>query len=125
MHDSTTSPWLSNGAEGGEEDAWSDQESYYLSPDDDGAASPSYSLASASPPEPMDALDNMSFVLMQDLSAEAFQIHVSQSVTELLGWNVQQLQNKSFFDLVHPDEVAAARALHYKLVKDDAAATLT
>lgn len=76
--------------QGGEESAWSDQESSYLSPDDN-AASPSQSLASSSP-EPMDALDGLSFgtsspelttrlsvflylprtnlVLMQDLSAE-------------------------------------------------------
>lgn len=61
MQDATSSPWLSNGAEGGEDDAWSDQESYYLSPHDDDAASPSHSLASSSLPELMDALDGLSF----------------------------------------------------------------
>ena len=60
MQDATSSPWLSNGAEGGEEDAWSDQE-YYLSPHDDDADSLSQSLASSSLPEPMDALDGLSF----------------------------------------------------------------
>jgi hypothetical protein len=82
-----SSPGLSNGAERGEDDAWSDRESSYLSPHDDDAASSSHSLASSSPPEPMDALDGLSFgtfspelktrylprtnpVLMQDLSAE-------------------------------------------------------
>jgi hypothetical protein len=163
MQDATSSPWLSNGAERGEDDAWSDRESSYLSPHDDDAASSSHSLASSSPPEPMDALDGLSFgtfspelktrlylprtnpVLMQDLSAEvtvtcaphylitplthvvdqAIPIYVSESIKELLGWDPQALHHKSLFDLVHPDEVAAARALHYKLIKDNAAATLT
>ena len=61
MQDATTSPWLSNGAEGGEEDAWLDQESSYLSPHDDDVTSPSHSLASSSPSEPMDVLDGLSF----------------------------------------------------------------
>jgi len=61
MQDATSSPWLSNGAERGEEDAWSGQESSYLNPHDDDAASPSNSLASSSPSEPMDALDGLSF----------------------------------------------------------------
>ena len=61
MQDATTSPGLSNGAEGGEEDAWSDQESSYLSPQDDDVASPSHSLASSSLQGLMDALDGLSF----------------------------------------------------------------
>ena len=64
QEDATSSPWLSNGAEGGEEDVRSDPESSYLSPQsphDDDVASPSHSLASSSPPEPMDALDGLSF----------------------------------------------------------------
>ena len=61
MQDATSSPWLSNGAEGGEEDAWSNQESDYLSPHDDDADSLSHSLTSSSLPEPMDVLDGLSF----------------------------------------------------------------
>ena len=62
MQAATSSPWLSNGAEGGEDDAWSDRESYLSSPhDDDDTASSSHFLASSSLPEPMDTLDGLSF----------------------------------------------------------------
>jgi hypothetical protein len=60
MQDATSSPRLSSGAEGGEEEAWSVQESYYLSPQDDDATSSSHS-PSSSLSEPMDALDGLSF----------------------------------------------------------------
>jgi len=56
---------------------------------------------------------------------QALPIYVSQSISELLGWEPQALLRKSFFDLVHLDEVDAARTLHYKLIKDNAASTLT
>jgi len=43
----------------------------------------------------------------------------------LLGWDPKELREKSFYDLVHPEEEVAARRLHYDHIRDDKAATLT
>ncbi|KAG8834638.1 hypothetical protein FRC17_007940 [Serendipita sp. 399] len=73
----------------------------------------------------MDNLETLSFVIFQDLSEDAKWAYATDSVKELLGWSLDELIGTSFYNIVHPDEVAAAKNLHYEHIQDDKAATLT
>ncbi|KAG8826259.1 hypothetical protein FRC19_009406 [Serendipita sp. 401] len=73
----------------------------------------------------MDNLETLSFVIFQDLSEDAVWRYASDSVKDLLGWSPEELLGTTFYNIVHPDEVDAARNLHYEHIQDDKAATLT
>ncbi|KAK6214037.1 hypothetical protein LQW54_004812 [Pestalotiopsis sp. IQ-011] len=61
---------------------------------------------------------------ISDLSPDANILFVSASVTEILGWDPQEVQGRSCFDYFHPDEEPWARRVHGRGVKLDKAASL-
>lgn len=74
----------------------------------------------------MDNVDTLSFVLLQSLDEDATCAYATDSILDLLGWDPKaEIVGRSFYDLVHPDEVLAAKNLHYEHIRDDMAATLT
>ncbi|KAJ9131176.1 Potassium voltage-dependent transporter [Pleurostoma richardsiae] len=64
------------------------------------------------------------FMTIHNLTAEANILFVSDSVTDILGYQPDEVQGKSCFDYFHPDEVPFARSVHSRGVLLDKAAVL-
>ncbi|CAK5283921.1 unnamed protein product [Mycena citricolor] len=50
--------------------------------------------------------------------------HLTESVSDLLGWEPAELRDRLFFDLVHPDELQRVKELHSDVILADKAATI-
>ncbi|KAJ7845369.1 hypothetical protein B0H14DRAFT_2774393 [Mycena olivaceomarginata] len=50
--------------------------------------------------------------------------YLTESVSDLLGWESSDLRGHSFFDLVHPEELTRVRQLHHETILSDKAATM-
>ncbi|KAJ4482413.1 hypothetical protein J3R30DRAFT_3287051 [Lentinula aciculospora] len=61
---------------------------------------------------------------LNQLLAQAKWVYVTPSVTELLGWEPQELRGRPSIELVHPDEMVRVRKLHYDTIRQDKAACL-
>ncbi|KAL1760246.1 hypothetical protein FB107DRAFT_287083 [Schizophyllum commune] len=59
-----------------------------------------------------------------DFSQEARWIYMTDSVTDLLGWEPRELVGRPSLELVHPDEFLRVRKLHYDTITEDKAAVL-
>ena len=59
-----------------------------------------------------------------DLSYHARLLYVSNSITDILGYNPEDVVGKSCWEYFHPDEVPFARAIHGRGVQLDKAAML-
>ena len=63
-------------------------------------------------------------LLRLDLSSEANILFASDSITDILGYQPDEVIGKSCFDYFHPDEVPFARQIHNRGVQLDKAAVL-
>ena len=61
---------------------------------------------------------------MHDLSPEATLLYASDSIEDVLGYQPQDVINKSCFDYFHPEELPFARAKHGESIQFDNAAVL-
>ncbi|KAH9480721.1 hypothetical protein JR316_0007321 [Psilocybe cubensis] len=59
-----------------------------------------------------------------DFSQEAKWLFMTESVTELLGYEPHELIGRPSLELVHPDEFPRVRQLHYDTIQQDKAAVL-
>ncbi|KAJ6582795.1 hypothetical protein B0H10DRAFT_2098139 [Mycena sp. CBHHK59/15] len=64
----------------------------------------------------------VSFIAIVDFSARWK--YSTESVSDLLGWEPSDLRDRSFFELVHPDELSQVQQLHCDTVLSDKAAAL-
>ncbi|KAL8952265.1 MAG: hypothetical protein Q9222_001796 [Ikaeria aurantiellina] len=64
------------------------------------------------------------FISILDLSLDARLLYASQSITDILGYNPQEVVGKSCWEYFHPDEIPFARAIHGRGVQLDKAAVL-
>ncbi|KAJ7034015.1 hypothetical protein C8F04DRAFT_1221517 [Mycena alexandri] len=65
---------------------------------------------------------SVSFIAITDFSARWK--YLTESVSDLLGWEPSDLRERSFFELVHPDELAQVQELHYETIRSDKAAAM-
>lgn len=72
----------------------------------------------------MDSLQHVSFIGIVDFTEDARWVYASESVTDLLGYDVGEIVGRPALDLVHPDEFPQVRAMHYDTIKQDKAAVL-
>ncbi|KAK7462461.1 hypothetical protein VKT23_008061 [Stygiomarasmius scandens] len=66
----------------------------------------------------------VSFIGIVDFSQEARWLYMTDSVSDLLGYEPHELRNRPSLELVHPDEAARVRQLHYDTIRQDKAACL-
>ncbi|KIK69812.1 hypothetical protein GYMLUDRAFT_187197 [Collybiopsis luxurians FD-317 M1] len=66
----------------------------------------------------------LSFIGIVDFSQEARWLYMTPSVTDLLGYEPHELRGRPSLELVHPDETARVRKLHYDTIRQDKAACL-
>ncbi|KAL1745796.1 hypothetical protein HDZ31DRAFT_81675 [Schizophyllum fasciatum] len=57
-------------------------------------------------------------------TSQAKWIYMTDSVTDLLGWEPRELVGRPSLELVHPDEFSRVRKLHYDTITEDKAAVL-
>jgi len=62
--------------------------------------------------------------LLLDLTPDANILFASESIVDILGYQPEEVLNKSCFDYFHPDEVLLARSVHNRGVRLDKAAVL-
>ncbi|KAJ7069423.1 hypothetical protein C8F01DRAFT_1207122 [Mycena amicta] len=65
---------------------------------------------------------SVSFIAIMDFSGRW--TFLSESVSDLLGWEANDLRNHSFFELVHPDELQQVQLLHQDTILADKAACI-
>ncbi|VDC05526.1 unnamed protein product [Peniophora sp. CBMAI 1063] len=76
---------------------------------------------------PSGALTNtpaVSFIGIVDFTEKANWVFLSESVSELLGYEPRELVGTSSLDLVHPDEFPPVKQMHYVTIAQDKAAAL-
>lgn len=66
----------------------------------------------------------LSCIAIVDFSQDIRFLYVTESFTELLGWDVRETIGRPGSDLVHPDEFSVVRQLHYGTIRQDKAAVL-
>ncbi|KDR82963.1 hypothetical protein GALMADRAFT_238670 [Galerina marginata CBS 339.88] len=66
----------------------------------------------------------LSFIGIVDFSQEAKWLFMTESVTELLGFEPHELIGRPSLELVHPDEFPRVKQLHYDTIQQDKAAVL-
>ncbi|CAL1713038.1 unnamed protein product [Somion occarium] len=73
----------------------------------------------------MDSVSShVSFIGIVDFTEDARWVYASESVQDLLGFEPRELIGRPSLGLVHPDELAQVRKMHYDTIKQDKAATL-
>ncbi|KAJ7439237.1 hypothetical protein FB451DRAFT_1302713 [Mycena latifolia] len=65
---------------------------------------------------------SVSFIAITDFSARWE--YLTESVSDLLGWDPGDLRDHSFFELVHPDELSQVKQLHQETILADKAAVV-
>ncbi|KAJ7160119.1 hypothetical protein C8R46DRAFT_1285525 [Mycena filopes] len=65
---------------------------------------------------------SVSFIAITDFTA--CWKYLTESVSDLLGWEPSDLRGHSFFELVHPDELNQVQELHYETIRSDKAAAM-
>ncbi|EAU86124.2 hypothetical protein CC1G_03335 [Coprinopsis cinerea okayama7 len=73
---------------------------------------------------PKDTTPCVSFIGIVDFSQEARWLYMTDSVTDLLGFEPKELIGRPSLELVHPDEFPRVRQLHYDTIQQDKAAVL-
>lgn len=66
----------------------------------------------------------LSCIAIVDFSQDIRFLYVTESFTELLGWDVRETIGRPGSDLVHPDEFPVVRQLHYGTICQDKAVVL-
>ncbi|KZV73193.1 hypothetical protein PENSPDRAFT_649105 [Peniophora sp. CONT] len=66
----------------------------------------------------------VSFIGIVDFTEKANWVFLSESVSELLGYEPRELVNTPSLDLVHPDEFPPVKQMHYDTISQDKAAAL-
>ncbi|OAX41657.1 hypothetical protein K503DRAFT_712141 [Rhizopogon vinicolor AM-OR11-026] len=66
----------------------------------------------------------VSFIFIVDFSEEAHWLYLTESVSDLLGFEPRELIGRSGMELVHPDEFAQVKQMHYDTIREDKAAAL-
>ncbi|KJA23228.1 hypothetical protein HYPSUDRAFT_185260 [Hypholoma sublateritium FD-334 SS-4] len=66
----------------------------------------------------------VSFIGIVDFSEKAKWLFMTESVTELLGYEPHELIGRPSLELVHPDEFPRVKQLHYDTIQQDKAAVL-
>ncbi|KAI0269959.1 hypothetical protein BC834DRAFT_864207 [Gloeopeniophorella convolvens] len=67
---------------------------------------------------------NVSFIGIVDFTENARWVFLTESVSELLGYEPHELVGTPSLDLVHPDEFRDVKSLHYTTISQDKAAVL-
>jgi len=70
------------------------------------------------------SLINTLLVGIVDFSQEAKWLYMTESVTDLLGFEPRELIGRPSLELVHPDEFPRVKKLHYDTIQQDKAAVL-
>lgn len=71
-----------------------------------------------------DETENVSYIIIHDLSPEAKMLYLSPSLTEVLGFEPGDVLGTSSFDWMHPEEVETVKQLHYDTIREDKAAAV-
>ncbi|KAI0042403.1 hypothetical protein FA95DRAFT_1610236 [Auriscalpium vulgare] len=66
----------------------------------------------------------LSFIGIVDFTENARWVFLTESVSDLLGYEPHELVGKPSLDLVHPDEFPSVKLLHYDTIRQDKAAVL-
>ncbi|KIK96447.1 hypothetical protein PAXRUDRAFT_308222 [Paxillus rubicundulus Ve08.2h10] len=66
----------------------------------------------------------VSCIAIVDFSEDARWLFVTESVTELLGYEPRDVIGQPALEMVHPDEFPAVRKLHYDTIRQDKAAVI-
>ncbi|KIJ64617.1 hypothetical protein HYDPIDRAFT_28552 [Hydnomerulius pinastri MD-312] len=66
----------------------------------------------------------VSCIAIVDFSEDARWVFVTESVTELLGYEPRDVIGRPALDIVHPDEFPTVRQLHYDTIRQDKAAVI-
>ncbi|EKM51635.1 uncharacterized protein PHACADRAFT_187070 [Phanerochaete carnosa HHB-10118-sp] len=72
----------------------------------------------------MDHSPSVSFIGIVDFTEDAKWLYCSASVHDLLGFEPRELIGRPSLELVHPDEFAQVRGIHYSTITQDQAAVL-
>ncbi|KAF7422510.1 hypothetical protein PC9H_010666 [Pleurotus ostreatus] len=67
---------------------------------------------------------HLSFIGIVDFAPEANWVFVSESVTDLLGYEPADLRGTPSLQLVHPDEFPRVQKMHYQTIQEDKAAVI-
>ncbi|KAF5377880.1 hypothetical protein D9615_006673 [Tricholomella constricta] len=67
---------------------------------------------------------SLSFIAIVDFSDQARWLFMTQSVTDLLGYEPHELYGRPSLDLVHPDEYPRVKQIHFDTIRKDKAAVL-
>ncbi|KAG0635658.1 hypothetical protein HOY80DRAFT_1004124 [Tuber brumale] len=70
-------------------------------------------------------MNDITFITMHDLSPEARLVYASHSITEVLGYDCQEIVGRSCFEYFHPDERPFAQSVYGRGVELDKAAVLS
>ncbi|KAG2147007.1 hypothetical protein BD769DRAFT_1413585 [Suillus cothurnatus] len=66
----------------------------------------------------------VSFITIIDFSEDARWLFLTESVSDLLGFEPRELIGRSSLELVHPDEFSQVKQMHYDTIREDKAAAL-
>lgn len=71
-----------------------------------------------------DSTPRVSFIAIVDFTQEAKWLFLTDSCSDLLGYEPSELVGRSSLELVHPDEFSATKQIHYDTIQQDKAAVL-
>ncbi|KAG1735233.1 hypothetical protein EDB19DRAFT_1725189 [Suillus lakei] len=66
----------------------------------------------------------VSFITIVDFSEDARWLFLTESVSDLLGFEPRELVGRPALELVHPDEFSQVKQMHYDTIREDKAAAL-
>lgn len=66
----------------------------------------------------------VSFITIIDFSEDARWLFLTESVSDLLGFEPRELIGRSALELAHPDEFSQVKQMHYDTIREDKAAAL-
>ncbi|KAG1818686.1 uncharacterized protein BJ212DRAFT_1479676 [Suillus subaureus] len=66
----------------------------------------------------------VSFITIVDFSEDARWLFLTESVSDLLGFEPRELIGRPALELVHPDEFSQVKQMHYDTIREDKAAAL-
>lgn len=66
----------------------------------------------------------VSFITILDFSEDARWLFLTESVSDLLGFEPRELLGRPALELVHPDEFSQVKQMHYDTIREDKAAAL-
>ncbi|KAN0074606.1 hypothetical protein V8E55_011655 [Tylopilus felleus] len=74
--------------------------------------------------DPINTTPRVSCIAIVDFSEDVRWLYVTESLTELLGYEPRDVIGRPAVELVHPEEFPAVRRLHYDTIRQDKAAVI-